>query len=166
MTYETYHLIFVAAAVLAGVFLVISAILFVVLKIPRVVGDLSGATAKKAIQSIREQNERSGNKVYKSSKVNMERGKLTEKITPSGRLLHHHTGGFGAHTEKISTEMLQNQAMQAGETEVLNTAAEETVLLNAGRSETTVLAQSMMVQPFFEIEQDITFIHTEELIAL
>ena len=96
----------------------------------------------------------------------MERGKLTEKITPSGRLLHHHTGGFGAHTEKISTEMLQNQAMQAGETEVLNTAAEETVLLNAGRSETTVLAQSMMVQPFFEIEQDITFIHTEELIAL
>ena len=166
MTYETYHLIFVVAAVLAGVFLVISAILFVVLKIPRVVGDLSGATAKKAIQSIREQNEQSGNKVYKSSKVNMERGKLTEKITPSGRLLHHHTGGFGAHTEKISTQMLQNQATQAGETEVLSTIPEEAALMNAGMNETTVLTQNMVMQPFFEIEQDITFIHTEELITL
>lgn len=164
MTYETYHLIFVVAAALSGVFLVISAILFVALRIPKVVGDLSGATAKKAIQSIREQNEQSGNKVYKSSKVNIERGKLTEKISPSGRLVQHPTTGFGARTEKISTQFLQNQALQngmAGETEVLGPTAETTVL-NMEISETTVLMQNTTMQSFFEIEQDITFIHTDE----
>lgn len=159
MTYETYHFIFVMAAVLAGVFLILSAILFVGLKIPGVVGDLSGATARKAIQSIREQNEQSGNK---SSRINRERGKVTEKITSSGRLLHHSAGGFGAHTEKINIQMLQQQA---GETEVLSTVPEEAALVNMGMDETTVLTQNIVTQPFFEIEQDITFIHTEELIT-
>lgn len=49
-------------------------------KIPGIIGDLSGHTAKKSIAQIREANEKSGKKRYSSSFINQGRGKLTEKI--------------------------------------------------------------------------------------
>ncbi|WP_316608198.1 hypothetical protein [uncultured Ruminococcus sp.] len=53
MTYDQYNILFIAALVMAGVFLVIAVILFFALRIPAVIGDLSGATARKAIMDIR-----------------------------------------------------------------------------------------------------------------
>ena len=51
MTYDIYRYIFIGGAVLAGLMLVLSIVLFIVLKIPSVIGDLSGSTAKKAIEA-------------------------------------------------------------------------------------------------------------------
>ena len=118
MTYETYRYIFIGCLCLSILLLVTAVILFFVLHIPNVIGDLSGANAKKAIEHIRNKNESTGEKTYKSSKVNKERGKLTEKISISGRLHKHTTGSlYGAMpTEKIST-----QKLTANETTVLNT---------------------------------------------
>ena len=45
-------------------------------KIPKVISDLSGATARKTIKNIREQNEASGDKAYKVSAFNEARGKV------------------------------------------------------------------------------------------
>ena len=56
MTYEMYRMIFQIAGGLSIGLLVVSVILFFVLKIPRVIGDLSGRTARKAIEDIRKQN--------------------------------------------------------------------------------------------------------------
>ena len=170
MTYELYRYIFIGGAVLAGIMLVVSVVLFFVLNIPHVLGDLTGANARKAIENIRNHNEGTGEKVYKSSYVNRERGKITDKISASGRLLKQstsQTGGAMA-TEKIGTPQL----VQAEETTVLN--SDETTVLDGGAGETTVLSSAVgettvlavEVPPvMFQIEYEITYLHTNEVIA-
>ncbi len=186
MTYEVYRYIFIGGAVLAGILLLVTVLLFFVLKIPMVIGDLTGATARKAIANIRNQNEVSGEKTYKSSQVNSERGKLTEKISMSGNLMGHRSGivAGAMATEKISTQKLDVYE-PADETSVLNMGGNETTVLGMGGNETTVLnamgggetevlsggmnygETSVLeaVQPvMFEIEYEITYIHTDEII--
>lgn len=156
MTYETYRLIFYAGAIAAVVFFLAAVILFFVLKIPKVIGDLSGATARKAIKNIRAQNENGGATIYKGSEFNKERGQLTDKISESGNIIKRNQyDGVGMQTEKISTQILAT--------------AEETTILTEDMlrpsDETTVLSQNMISgEFFFTIEEEITFIHTLEII--
>jgi len=189
MTYETYRYIFLGGLIACGVFFAIAVILFFVLNIPKVISDLSGRTAKKAIENIRKQNEQSGDKSYQSSAVNLERGKLTDKISKSGRLIPRSDTPFGTGviTEKISTQKLDTQAQTdvltvteetsvlsapAGETDVLlPTAGETEVLSTAAAGETMVLSSAEAAMPAtqtaqaFAVEYEITFIHTNEVIA-
>ena len=146
MTYEIYRYIFIGCLMLSILLLVLAVVLFFTLRIPNVIGDLSGANARKAIENIRNQNESTGEKTYKSSKVNKERGRLTEKISGSGRLYRHSTDDlYGAMpTEKIGTQNLvsnETTVLDAGgnETTLLNTGGNETTVLNTGGNETTVL---------------------------
>lgn len=190
MTYEVYRYIFIGAAILSGLMLAAAVVLFFVLKIPNVIGDLTGANARKAIADIRNQNEATGTKTYKPSAVNRERGRVTDKMTPSGRLLRYPSAGMGGghETTKISTAKLSQEAMEAANETTLLGAAEETTVLNAAQEttvlyteETTVLQQSggettvldAVAAPsvsvpengnFFEIEYEITCIHTREVI--
>lgn len=53
MTYDIYRLIFIVGAISCAVMFVVSVILFITLKIPNVIGDLTGRNAKKAIENIR-----------------------------------------------------------------------------------------------------------------
>lgn len=163
MTYDIYRYIFIAGAVLAGVMLIISVLLFFILKIPHVLGDLTGRNARKAIESIRNQNELSGDKLYKTSQVNRERGKLTDKISPSGSLMRDPSGllsGGAMATEKIDTWKLPPEA---NETTVLD-VANETNVLGIDTGETIVL-DTPTGTPVFEIEYEITYIHTEDVIV-
>ena len=193
MTYEIYRYIFLGGAILAGIMFVVSVLVFFLLKIPTVIGDLTGANARKAIENIRSQNESTGDKTYRSSKVNRERGKITDKITPSGRLIkdpsHSLHGAMG--TEKISTQELHPEDVtnettvltEGNETTVLTgelTGANETTVLTGeltGANETTVLSYVaaanettvLNVQTSgnaFVIEYEITYIHTNEVIVL
>lgn len=192
MTYDIYRLIFIVGAIACAVMFVVSVILFITLKIPNVIGDLTGRNAKKAIENIRKQNEASGGKGYKTSAVNLERGRLTDKMTPSGNLQKRGiTSGFGVHTEKISTMKLEQQASvgmdtdnESNETMVLeqnysnettvlnqNYSNETTVLSQQDVGETTVLSSNMPQNPSdttvlnqFMVLEDITFIHTDEII--
>lgn len=151
MSYDTYNTIFIVAAILCGLMFVVSIILFFALKIPKVIGDLSGSTARKAIEDIRQQNADSGNKTYRSSAVNRERGKLTDKISQSGNLILNNSASIGGamETEKIGTQRLEE-----------NTAG-ETMLLDDGPGETEVLSETYVT---FVVEHEITYIHTEEII--
>ena len=170
MTYEIYRYIFLGGAILAGIMFAVSVLVFFLLKIPNVIGDLTGANARKAIENIRNHNESTGDKTYQSSQVNRERGKLTDKISPSGRIIkdpsHSLHGAMG--TEKISTQQLHPEDV-TNETTVLTgdlTGGNETTVLSheAPANETTVLN----VQTFsnaFVIEYEITYIHTDEVIA-
>ena len=134
MTYEMYRYVFLGAAAGCGLFFVISVVLFFTLKIPRVINDLSGRTAKKAIANIRMQNEQSGDKTYRSSPVNLERGKITDRISKSGSLIRREETPFGVgHV----TEKIDDYQMSAGETSVLESANETTVL--GAMNGTTVL---------------------------
>lgn len=163
MTYEIYRYIFIGGAILSAVMFVTALLLFFVLHIPRVIGDLSGSTARKAIEDIRNKNISSGDKTYKSSVINKERGKITDKITESGHLIKapsNEIGGAMA-TEKIATQEISYQ----NETQVLQ--GNETTILpqnNPSGNETVVLSQENYGN-VFEIEFDITFIHTNEVIV-
>ncbi len=177
MTYDIYRYIFIGAAILSGVMLVVSIILFILFKIPKVISDLSGATARKAIKNIREQNEASGDKGYRVSAFNEARGKLTDKITPSGNIMRQNPMQMpGINTTKIDTQKLQDEE-HSNQTTVLNSSEETFVLEGGTAGETSVLSEVMssgettvLSEPVndsaFAIEYEITFIHTNELITM
>ncbi len=147
MNYDTYRYIFIGAAILSGLMLVAAILVFILLNIPKVISDLSGATARKAIKAIREQNEAGGEKTYKASAYNQARGKLTDKISPSGNVIQQRDAmQHFVTTTKIETQELVQDA-PANETTVLGGANETTVLGSAnettvlgGANETTVLS--------------------------
>ena len=178
MTYEAYRLLFFISAALSGIMLIVSLVLFFVLRIPRVIGDLSGANARKAIAAIREQNEGSGEKTYKSSAVNRARGRVTDKITSSGTLIRRgETGGGAMHTEEIKTDPYQQETLySSGETSVLETETsyepEPDHNIDGYGSETSILGVSQSGnygqtsvldgdRPYFEIEYDITYVNSD-----
>lgn len=136
MTVEVLQTLSLAAFIAAGVLLLVSVALFFLLDVPKLYGDISGKTAKKAIEAIRQQNQEAGNKAYQPHS-NESRGKLTDKITPSGRIQKRKPDNraIGVGTEKFATESLMPK--KAAETTVL---ASETTLLAAEDGATTVLA--------------------------
>ncbi len=170
---QTFSLV---AYILAAVFFVVAILLFFLLEVPKLIGDLSGKTAKKAIEEIRKQNERTGDKVYKPSAVNAARGALTDKISPSGHLQKRDTSlGAAGQTEKIATEQLQSEettilCSEAEATTVLSRLTEETTVLNPNAEETTVLSQTVEVEQVdqkdvvFTLESEIDFTSTSEII--
>ena len=181
MTYEIYRYIFIGGAISSGIMLVIAIVLFFVYKIPGVLGDLTGSTARKAIENIRNQSEQSDHKVHHTSKVNRERGRITDKITPSGRVVQAPTGAvYGSMvTEKIGTQKLDvNEAPYSAETAVLGSNNETAVLSSSNETavlsrndETTVLSnlehseEKTAQENIFAVEYEITFIHTAEVIS-
>lgn len=173
MTYDIYRYIFIVAAILSGIMFVVSVLIFIFLKIPKVISDLSGATARRAIKNIRQQNEASGDKAYKVSAFNEARGKLTDKISQSGNVVQQYQAQMrGIDTTKIGTqELYMDEA--ANQTSVLtyenimapgNGGTGETSVLSAAYAETSVLSGGYG-DPAFCVEYDITLIHTNEVIA-
>lgn len=146
MTVELLQTLSLVSFIVAGILFLAGVVLFFVLDVPKLYGDVSGRTAKKAIEAIRQQSESSGNKTGRTSTVNTKRGKLTDKITKSGHLEAHATGiPVSIGTEKLSTSAL---SAQANETTVLGASAEETTILTpeaAQAGETTVLEQAAAV---------------------
>lgn len=147
MSYESYMAVCYACAAISSLFLVISIVLFFKLKILSVIGDLSGSTARKAINDIRERNALSGNKAYKPSAVNRERGKITDRITQTG---------------SVPNETDEIMRVNVGTEKISASCENETTVL---ASETTVLPSSSADgSSWVEIEEDIVFTHTDEKI--
>lgn len=139
MSVELLQTLSTAFFVLAAVMFLIALALFFVLDVVHLVGDVTGSTARKAIEDIRKGNEISGDKAYKPSPVNKARGKLTDKISPSGQLVQRTAGlGVATGTAKLSTTEL---LPQSDETSVLDTVSNETTMLSGVTNETTILSQ-------------------------
>lgn len=161
---STFEIVALICFIISGLFFVLSVVLFFVLDMVKVIGDLTGHTAKREIENIRSQNQKTGNKAYKPSVVNSKRGKLTDRISPSGRILENRATAIGGSvgTEKIAsqklysgyeeTTLLENGQEENSETtllsqnngytseaSVMGSEANETSLLNPGAGETTVL---------------------------
>jgi len=154
ITYDMYRYVFIGGLIACGVFFAIAVVLFFTLRIPKVISDLSGRTARKAIENIRLQNEQSGDKTIHSHGGNKDRSMLTDRISHSGRIVPRNKNPFntGVITEKISTQELppepqtdvlvqENETTlhsQAGQTDVLD-AAGQTDVLFAPAGQTDVL---------------------------
>ena len=156
MSIETLQTASTISYIAAGILLLVAVALFFLLDIKKVIGDLTGITAKRAIENIRQQNEQTGEKNYKSSSVNLARGKLTDKISQSGKLIKNTSGiGISPHTEKFSTTELNPDNGQTG---ILNDSVSETTVLSNPANETTVLNKE------FSVEVEMGFAESSEII--
>lgn len=187
MTSADYTIICYVAAAFCVVLLLISVLIFVKLNIVGVIGDLSGSNARKGIENIRKQNREIGNKAYKTSHINKERGKLTDKITISGKLksagerIDVCVGTEKFHAREIADGVLvdSTSVLEAQETVVLseNHLNETSVLADGVFYETTVLTdyadntvnkitENQVKRTNFGIiiEEEIVFVHSDEKI--
>lgn len=140
MTYETFRIVFMAGAVLAVLMLFLSVFLFLFLDIPMVIGDLTGANARKAIAQIQGRNKQKEDKVQiQPSRAEEE---TTEELSPSG--YSDETMPLGGKDTSSSKD-----AVLDGLTAPLDTETE--YFENGDRT--------------FEIEYEITYIHTDEKIS-
>lgn len=83
---QTLQTLSIISFAVAGICLVLAIFFWFFFKIPTVIGDLSGRTARKSIAKMRAANEKTGAKSYKESKTNAERGKLTDTMPGSDKL--------------------------------------------------------------------------------
>ena len=132
MTYEIYQYIFYGSLIMCIIMLVLSIILFFVFKIPKIVGFLTGATARKAIKSINEHTEQS-----MSQRLKHKKGKAHNEIdfSSSGKLM-----------KKTNVSMDSDSPV----TEKFKTASlapyNETTVLKQRGNETTVLLQMSLLE--------------------
>src|SRR5690554_1352082 len=156
MSVETLHMLSTISFIIAAIMLVLSAVFFIVYKIPRVIGDITGVEAKKNIERIRKQNEETGKKVYKPSPVNIARGKITDKLTISGQLV------------SKADNIVTYEGLPQIFTEQLNDSGETTVLDQDFKvaNETTVLYPDpeQMAGSMFSIEFEISHTDSTEII--
>lgn len=80
MSATTWLIIAIVGFSLSGIALAAAVFMFIKMNIPAVIGDLTGKTVAREIKAMRDANASSGNKLHKSSSVNVNRGKLTEKV--------------------------------------------------------------------------------------
>lgn len=80
MSANTWLIIAIIGFSLSGIALITAVIMFIWLNIPVVIGDLTGRTVAREIKAMRDTNASSGDKRFRPSAVNLERGTLTEKV--------------------------------------------------------------------------------------
>ncbi|MFV0364610.1 MAG: hypothetical protein ACK5LL_16190 [Suipraeoptans sp.] len=66
--------------VLAVLFLLLAIIMFFIIKIPQVIGDVSGINERKAIESIQQGNKTENRRKYNADIAGKLKGKITEEI--------------------------------------------------------------------------------------
>ena len=141
MTYSNYMLMYYIALAATIVLLLVTILLFFVLRIPKAFNDLTGRTERKAIKSINEQRE-AGKLSHDTAGAETDRMGMpaTDKISESGRILDENPANTVV-TEKIQTDTLAGSA----ETTVLQDGSGETTLLsdNTQAGETTLLQPQM-----------------------
>ncbi|WP_042462815.1 hypothetical protein [Neobacillus dielmonensis] len=165
---------------LAGVLFAVTIFLFIKMNIPALIGELTGRTAAKQIQEIREHNH-SGSKRPTSPFDRLSRarsGRLGR--TGSAKLGTAQPGSLPNEVKPIpATVLLGGEATEllAENTELLQVAAtqelvDETVLLKESIEETTLLnetalldeAEEQVPEVAFKIVKDIKVTHTSETI--
>lgn len=151
MTVEIFQVLSIASFVIAAVLFIVAIVLFFILDIVSVSGELSGRTAKKAIDAIKNQSKESENS--NKGLVSSVRERMTDKISASGKLKSEiKEFSIGVGTEKFATATLINAA---SETTILNN--NETTLLHAAANETTVLTATP------EYKQEANVVHEPEV---
>lgn len=160
---EILSIISLVSFIVSGVCFVLAIFFWIKFGIPTVIGDLSGRTARKSIAKMRESNERTGNKTYKPSTVNANRGKITDTITNPVK----------TEKNKKKTETVDRNHPETG---LLNTNKAELVLdieatglLNEDE-ETALLNNLQVNEPRkfggvkLNLLDDVMLIHTDEVI--
>ena len=129
MTVEMLNTLSFASFIASGVMFLTAVALFFLLDIPKVVGEVSGKTAKKSIQQIQKHNEGDSERVLHSSQ--------NSNVTRPGK-----SGRMGVGTEKIKTGSSNETTLLASNQADPPAANETTVLIS---NETTLLTDNSYV---------------------
>ena len=135
-------------------------------KIPRVIGDLTGRTARKSIAKMRASNEASGNKSYRPSAANVNRGKLTDTMPDLVKL--NKQASIPTTFDKVQTGILE-------ENKISGKSAEPTVILDDNATEllldseeTELLAKEAQAKrktaKKLRMLDEVIYTHTDEVI--
>lgn len=156
---DTLTMISMISFILAGVFAAMAVALWFVFKIPSVVGDLSGRTARKSIEQMRQNNDKTGIKSYRTSNQNLERGKLTgtienisrnrQEILETGLLKENRVHTY----EPQETELLMHKGRQEGFCGKIQTASLTDEPMRVERKAASITIKSL---------GEVMYIHTEE----
>lgn len=160
---ETLSTLSIISFVIAGVSLAIAIFLWIYFRIPTVIGDLSGRNAKKSIARMRASNEKSGNKSYRASETNAERGKLTGTMPGIGEKNKEKKNSAKKDDKMPETGLLaENKANDIGE--------ETDLLVEEDTNETDLLIETpITVAPKtstikLEKIEEVVLVHTDEVI--
>ena len=148
MTYESFRYIFIGGAALSAVMLVTSIVLFFAFDVPDLFGYFSGKNKRKGLEEIQRENKRNIDVQGNRSTFDFDGEKTSGKLDNS-------------------RDQLQPDAEYKSVTQDLNTdAVLETEYLDSKNDivNTTLLSEEAD-KAVFVIEREITFIHTDEVIA-
>lgn len=137
----------------AAVLFVVGIVLFVVLRIPKTFNDYTGRSARKRIMKIRNTNEQTGNKSYRPSKVNKERGKITDNMPEKTK--------NRKKQEMPETGLISENKARRYESEATGMLEESTAELNEPELAQPARPPKVKLKPLNEV----TLIHTQEVIS-
>lgn len=163
---ETLQFLSIISFIVSGICLMLAVFLGIFFKIPDVVGDLSGRTARKSIAKMRTTNEKTGVKFYRTSKVNIERGKITEKmVTEIPERKEMNSKKTRPETSLLNTNKADK--VESEETYILK--SEETGVLMDGEVVTGLLNKACRqnyrtINKKIKIIEDVMIIHTDEVL--
>lgn len=172
---QTLQTLSIISFAVAGVCLVLAVFFWFFFKIPTVIGDLSGRTARKSIAKMRAANEKTGTKSYKESRTNVERGKLTDTMPDSDKLKKERAVSDNG---KLETGLLSENKADSVESEETGLLGEATSIL--GSETTGLLVDENATAPLLdapvqkypacaggkklEMIYEVMLIHTDEVI--
>lgn len=148
MSANTWMIIAIIGFSLSGIALIAAVIMFIRLNIPAIIGDLSGRTVAREIKAMRDTNASSGDKRFRPSAVNLERGTLTEKVsgkTANNMALAHASKRLDKTSGNLSEKSSKKKSGTVGLSDAVQgkserVGSEPTDILNSDSNATEVLS--------------------------
>ena len=137
-------------------------ILFIKFNIPKIIGNITGFTAKRAVKRMREENKNREMKANKAEQFNEQKAKTTQKFKPINNANMALAADRG---KQIVTARLDSTNYNAANAHSMKPTYVTTILGNSNEAyQTTVLNENYNNDSFI-IEKDITLIFTDEIIS-
>lgn len=183
---ETLSTISIICFVASGVCLVAAIIIFIVFRIPSVIGDLSGRTARKSVARYRTSKERAGAGLYKTDMVEadgehfringsqVEPGRYTDSVGPKAETTDRVSGSDPEEgTNQLDRGEENTTALYDGEeaTRPLNTGGEGTMPLYDSNETTPLYSYMKPAVPQgsggrkIDMLDEVIIVHTNEVVA-
>lgn len=148
MSANTWLIIAIIGFSLSGIALIAAVIMFIRLNIPAIIGDLTGRTVAREIKAMRDTNASSGDKRFRPSAVNLERGTLTEKVagkTANNMALAHASKRLDKTSGNLSEKGSKRKSGTVGLSDAVQgksgrVGSEPTDMLNSDSTATEVLS--------------------------
>lgn len=154
---EILNKVSIISYILAGLFFIISIFLWIKFKIPVIIGDLTGRTAKKSIDQRREKNENVSAKIYKTNLAKIEKRAQADVHIRNGTELE--TGVLNENTVRDADVGVQTGILNNEITEILDKDVTTVLDDEAARKRNEIVKNTG-----FTVLEEVMLIHTEEVI--